>query len=219
MSDTLISLTPAVAGISVVVTDRVYRRLPKAVTAKLGKLAGNAMQRKKNGDYLAMFATATTTLSGTGTTLASGIIRAGARRITSNVTEGSFNSPLYTVLHGYQIKDLEDEILSGVGTYAIPSGMTEEFFRNGFRGSVAGTSVYEDGNIAINATPDARGAVHSKEAIICVQGHDLRSTTVRKEDTGGGADQLIMYDEYIFGERGGGVWMFGILSDAAVPTG
>lgn len=217
IADTLFQITPTVSGIHLVVTDRVYRRMPKSVIAKMGKLGQNAIDRKKDEDYLTVFSGATTTLSGTGSTLASGVIDAAKARISSNTTEPAMGT-IVTVLHGFQIKDIQDEIKSGVGTYTIPSGITEETFRKGFMGTIGGTNLYEDGNITINATPDARGAVHAREAVVCVQGHSPRTENRRRPQTGGGADEVFMYDEYAFGERSAGNWLFGILSDATVPT-
>ena len=217
IADTLFTITPTVSGIQTIITDRVYRRMPKNVVAKMGGLMQNAIQRKKDEDYHSVFASATTTLCGTGTTLSSGHIAAGVNRIKSNVTEPS-NSSVYTVLHGFQIKDIQDEITSGVGTYALPTGMTEDVFRKGFMGTVYGSNLFEDGNIAVTATPDARGAVHAKEAIVMVQGHSPRNATKRREEIGGGADELFLYDEYAYGERSAGNWLYGVLSDATAPT-
>ena len=217
ITDTLFQITPTMTGINWIVTDRVYRRMPKSVIAKTGALAQNAMDRQKDEAYLATFATATTTLSGTGTTLASGVIDAAKNRITSNTTEPGMGS-IVTVLHGFQIKDIQDELKGGVGTYAIPAGITEDVFRRGFQGTVGGTNVYEDGNIALTSTPDARGAVHAREAIVMVQGMSPRSTTRRREEIGGGADEMFIYDEYALGERSAGNWLYAVLSDATAPT-
>ena len=217
ITDTLFQITPTMTGINWIVTDRVYRRMPKSVIAKTGALAQNAMDRQKDEAYLAIFATATNTLSGTGTTLASGVIDAAKNRITSNTTEPGMGS-IVTVLHGFQIKDIQDELKAGVGTYAIPAGITEDVFRRGFQGTVGGTNVYEDGNIALTSTPDARGAVHAREAIVMVQGMSPRSTTRRREEIGGGADEMFIYDEYALGERSAGNWLYAVLSDATAPT-
>ena len=217
ITDALFTVTPTMTGINVIVTDRVYRRMPKNVIAKMGALAQNAIDRKKDEDYLATFAGATTTLSGTGSTLASGVIDAAKNRITSNVTEPAMGT-IVTVLHGYQIKDIQDEIKSGVGTYTIPTGITEDVFRRGFNGTVGGTNLYEDGNIAINSTPDARGAVHAREALVMVQGMSPRNTTRRREEIGGGAEEMFIYDEYALGERSAGNWLYGVLTDATAPT-
>lgn len=218
LSDSLITLTPVMSGLNYIITDRVYRRLPKMVTGKFGPLGQNAIQRKKDEDYLAIFATATTTLAGTGTSLQSGHIAAAAVRIRSNATERAMG-PIYAVHHGYPLKDIADEIKSGVGTYAIPDGMTEDVFKRGLQGlTVENVAVFEDGNITINSTPDARGGVHAKEAVLMIQGHSPRTATKRREEIGGGADEMFHYDEYIFGERGGGQWLFGLLNDATVPS-
>ena len=217
ISDSLFTITPTVSGIQMVVTDRVYRRMPKNVIAKMGSLAQNAIDRKKDEDYLATFAGATTTLCGSGTTLASGHIMAGKNRITSNVTEPS-RGKVCVVLHGFQIKDLQDEIVAGVDTYPTEGGLTENVYRMGFSGTVAGAEIYEDGNITIDATPNARGAIHAQEAIVMVQGHSPRTEKRRRPQTGGGADEVFLYDEYALGERSAGNWLYGILSDATAPT-
>lgn len=219
LSDSLFQVTPTVSGIQTIITDRVYRRLAKKTVAKIGPLAQNALQRKKDEDYLATFAAATTTLSGTGTTLTAGVIDAAVVRITSNTVEPAMG-PIHCVLHGYQLKDIADEIRAGVGTYAIPAGMTEQVYKRGFRGitEVSSANIWEDGNIAINSTPDARGGVHAQEAIVMVQGHSPKTETRRRPEIGGGADEMFYYDEYALGERSAGNWLYGILSDATAPT-
>ena len=219
LSDAILTIRPTMAGLNYVITDQVYQKLPALVTGKLGQLGQNAIQRKKDSDYLAIFATATTTLAGTGQTLQSGHIRAAVRRIRSNTTEPGIG-PINVVLHGYGLKDIEDEILSGVGTYAIPEGLTKEVYLNGYAGMMksGGASVWEDGNIAINSTPDARGGVHTKEAVLMVQGFSPRTATRRREEIGGGADEMFHYDDYLFGERSAGNWLYGVLHDATAPS-
>lgn len=217
LSDSLFTITPTVSGIHVCITDRVYRRLSKKTIAKMGQLKQNAIQRKKDEDYLTIFAGATTTLGGTGQTATQGHVSAAARRITSNTTEPA-SGRLFGVFHGFVIKDFEDEIKAAVGTYTIEGGKTQEFYEKGFRGDIAGVSIYEDGNVTINSTPDARGAVHAKDAVVMVQGHSPRTETRRRPQTGGGADEVFMYDEYAYGERSAGNWMYGMLHDATAPT-
>lgn len=217
IQDTLFSITPVVAGIQTLITDRTKRRITKSVAAKMGSLAGNAMERKKDIDGIAILDGATTSLSGAGTTLASGIISAAASRILGNTTERGM-PPLYTVLHPFQLKDIQDEVVAGVGTYAIPSGLTDSTFRQGFSGSLFNTEVYTDGNISIDSGDDAKGGVFAKEAIVLVQGHSPRGETERKPGYGGGADVLYMYDEYAYGERSAGNWLYEVYSDALAPT-
>lgn len=215
--DTLFTITPTVSGIHTFFTDRVQRRISKNVWAKTGQLAQNAMNRKKDEDYLTTLDGATTSLCGANTTLASGHISAAVSRIKGNTTEPGMGE-LFTVLHPFQIKDIQDELVSGVGTYTVPTGMTEETFRKGFMGTLFGSNVFADGNISIDSSDDAKGGVHVREAIVMVQGHSPRAETVRHPEIGGGGDALYMYDEYAYGERSAGNWLYEIYSDATAPT-
>ena len=221
MSDTVFSITPTVTGIQSLVTDRVASRINSQSYAQLGSLAQQAIQRKKDEDGLTVLDGATTELSGAGTTLASGVIAAAAYRISSNATEPG-NPPYRCVLHGFQIKDLYDELTAGIGTAAAgetTDGLTARVFTEGFRGKIAGVEVFEDGNITIDSsTDDAKGGVFAQEAIVMVQGRAPRTATVRREDIGGGATVVYLYDEYAYGERSAGNWLFEVVSDATVPT-
>jgi hypothetical protein len=218
IQDTLLSVEPTMTQIMIKVTDRTYRKIADVVESKMGTLAGNGMQRKKDEDYLALFSTFSTAVQpGAGTAFAYGYISAAANRISSNTTEPS-NASVFSVLHGFQIKDIQDAITSGVGTYAIPRGMTEETFRSGFSGTVAGSNVFEDGNISIDGTDDARGATHSREAVVAVMGMNIKTETRRDPAFGGGADEVFMTDEYAFVERSASNWAYGHLSDALAPT-
>ena len=220
MSDTVFSITPTVTGIQTLVTDRVASRINSQSYAQLGSLAQQAIQRKKDEDGLTVLDGATTSLAGAGTSLASGVIAAAAYRISSNATEPG-NPPYRCVLHGFQIKDLYDELTAHIGTAAAgetSAGLTARVFEEGFRGKIAGVEVYEDGNITIDGSDDAKGGVFAQEAIVMVQGRAPRTATVRREDIGGGATVVYLYDEYAYGERSAGNWLFEIQSDAAVPT-
>ena len=216
--DTLLQVEPTMTQILVKVTDRTYRKIADVVESKMGTLAGNAMARKKDEDYLALFSTFSTAVQpGTGTVFAYGYISSSKSRIASNPTEVQ-SGAVSCVLHGYQIKDIQDTLVTGVGTYNVPAGLTEETFRQGFEGSVTGVNVYRDDNIAINGTPDARGATHAKEAVVAVLGMDLKRETRRDPSFGGGADEIFLTDEYAFIERSASNWAYGHLSDATAPT-
>ena len=209
--------TPQLVAIRTFLGKRVQARLSPKAYAQFGNVAQEAIQRKKNVDGHAVFASATTTLCGTGTTMHSGYIMAGARRITSDATEPG-PQPLCAVLHGYGIYDLQTEIIAGVGTYPVPEGMTAEVFRNGFKGMVGDVNVYEDGLIALTSTPDARGGVFSKMALLLVQGIAPWKETRYEPQKGYGGWSVWLKDEYVWGERSAGNWLYGILHDAAAPT-
>ncbi len=216
LADSLISITPTVVGIETFITDRVAKRISKIGFSKIGTLAQNAIQRKKDEDGLVLFASATGTSDpGAGVTLSSGYIASASYNITSNTTEPG-HKPIRCVLHGFQIKDLFDELVSGVGTYVVNEGPTARVFQNRFDLPIAGTEVYEDGNITISGT-DATGGVFAMDGILLVQGRAPRIISVRNEKRGGGGNHIYHYDEYAYGIRLSN-WVYSMVSDATAPT-
>jgi hypothetical protein len=218
IQDTLFTIEPLMTGGMMRITDRTYRRIASVVKAKAGSLLGNAMVRRKDEDYLATFAGFSTTASpGSATPLSFGHITAAVANIQGNATEPA-TSDIYSVLDPFHVKDIQDEIIQGVGTYTVPQGMTADVFRKGFSGSVAGSNVFPDGNITRNATPDSSSATHAREAVVMVQGFGIRTENRRRPDVGGGADEVFTYDEYALGERSAGNWAYRHLADATAPT-
>ena len=213
--DTLLSVTPTVTCVETCITDRVAARISKVAYAKIGGLAQNAIQRKKDKDGITMFDSFSNSYCGTGTTLTSGHISAAMALITGNTSEPGA-PPFRCVLHPYQIHDIDDEIVAGVGTYNVGEGMTARVFSEGFRGMVAGAQVYPDGNITATGT-DFKGAVFAQDALVLVQGRTPRAVAVRAEEIGGGATKVYHYDEYAYGERLD-TWGVEIYSDGTAPT-
>lgn len=215
--DTLFSVTPTVTGIHTLFTDRTAARISRNVFARTGVLAQNAIERKKNQDGLTALDGATTPLAGAGTTLVTGHLAAAVARISSNTTEPGM-PPYRIVLHGFQIKDIYDELTAAVGTAEITSGLTAQVLRSGFRGMIAGGQVFENGDITIDSSDDAKGGVFAREALVLVQGRVPRSEMRREPHIGGGASSMFLYDEFAYGERSAGNWLFEIYSDATAPT-
>ena len=219
MSDTAFAITPTVVGIQTLITDRVAARVNKKSYAQLGSLAQNSIQRKKDEDGLAVIDGATTQLNTANAALASGFIAAAVYQISSNATEPG-NPPYRAVFHGFSLKDIWDELTAAVDTAERSdiSGITARVFTEGLRGKIAGCEIYEDGNLTIDGDGDAKGGVFAQEAIVLVQGRSPRTATIRREDIGGGATVMYLYDEYAYGERSAGNWLFEIIADATAPT-
>lgn len=216
ISDTLLTVKPTACGIETVITDRVAARISKNAFAKIGSLAQNAIQRKKDEDGLLMLDSFGNSYGGAGTTLTSGHVSAAMALITGNASEPG-KPPFRCVLHPYQIHDIEDEIVAGIGTYVVNEGLTARVFSEGFRGMIAGAQLYPDGNITIDTGIDAKGGAFAQEALIIVQGRAPRLVAVRAEDIGGGATKVYHYDEYAYGERLD-TWGVELYSDATAPT-
>ena len=215
--DSLITITPTVVGIETFITDRVGARISKIGLSKIGTLGQNAIQRKKDEDGLLLFASAGTTASpGAGVTLTSGHVAAASYNVTSNTTEPG-RKPIRFVAHGFQLKDLFDELVAGVGTYIGEEGPSARVFQNKFDLPIAGAEVYEDGNITVDSSSDAIGGVFAMEGIILVQGRAARIVSVRNEKRGGGGEHVYHYDEYAYGQRLSN-WVYQIKSDATAPT-
>jgi hypothetical protein len=216
MEDTLLSVTPTIVGIETVITDRVARRISKIGFAKLGGLAQNAIQRKKDEDGLTVLDGFSTSLCGAGSTLTGGHIGAATARIMGNTTEPG-KPPIYGVLKSYQMKDIEDEIVAGVGTYNIPEGLTARVLAEGWSGKLHNAQMFIDNNISVDSSDDAIGGVFAKEAILLVQGKTPWQEMKRMPELGGGANAVYLYDEYAYAERLDS-WGCEIKSDATAPT-
>lgn len=216
LEDSLLTITPSSIGIETVITDKVAARIDKQGYSKLGALAQNAMQRKKDEDGLTILDGFSTSLCGAGNTLTSGHIGAATARIKGNSTEPGM-PPYYGVLHSYQMKDIEDEFVAGVGTYNVQDGLTARVLADSFSGKLHGAQMFIDDNITADSSDDGIGGVFAKEAIVLVQGRAPRAVPVRDESLGGGATKVYMYDEYSFGERLDS-WGCEIKSDMTAPT-
>ena len=83
---------------------------------------------------------------------------------------------------------------------------------------ISGAQTYEDGNITIDGGDDAKGGVFAQEGIVLVQGRAAWILTKERPEIGGGATSVYHYDEYAYGERSSGNWLYEIYSDATAPT-
>ena len=223
MSDTLFSIEPTVVGLHTVITDRVALRISANAYAQTGSLAQNAIERKKDQDGLTAIDGATTALGGANA-LDSGEIAAAAYRITSNTTEPApANAPIHAVHHGFALKDIDDELINaGVGITTgegalLTAGVAVDAYQNRYRGTIAGARLYEDGNITISSNL-AKGGVFSQMALVLVEGRSPYVETKRMPELGGGATALYHYDEFAYGERSAGNWLYEVQADATAPT-
>jgi hypothetical protein len=219
LDDTLFTVTPSTAYAFVVITDAVKARLDSVALAKMGGLLQNAVQRKMDVDGLTQVQSFSNTLAGTGTTLSFGHLLAGVTNVNGNTTE-PHEGPVNIVLHSFQLHDVQSEIVSGIGTYTVPVGLTQNVFLSGVGmvGTIGGANVLRDDNIAVDSTPDANGSVHGINAIVLVEGRGPVLKNLRNEKLGAfGADELLLAHEYAYGERRD-VWGRRIRSDATAPT-
>tara|TARA_R110000824_G_scaffold40938_3_gene122274 strand:+ start:11278 stop:12213 length:936 start_codon:yes stop_codon:yes gene_type:complete len=236
IADTLFQVTPTVIGIHTVITDRVRMRVSSETLAQMGRLAQNAIERLKSQRGHSILSSASTDLGNTSNPLLSAFIAAGVARIRGNSNEPGM-PPFQVVLHPFGVHDIWSEIVTGVmpehqtanrvvgatptdpnSISATRPGDAGSIFQNGFRGNVAGAAIMEDGLLSTSSN-NSTGGVFAKEGIVLVQGFAPRTYTERMNSLGGGAEVLYIYDEFAYGERSSGNWVFGLSHDATAPTG
>jgi len=222
LSDTLLQIEPSMISVHTVMTDKVRRNVSQNVIARTGVLGQNAIERKKDVDGLALFASATSSVAAAGSALASGHIAAAASNIRGNTTE-PWDGAVTFVLHSFQNKDLYDELTNSIGATDsnVPSGPSADVFSRGYSLPIAAATGVVDDNITIDSNDDATGGCFASGkggAIILVQSRAPKMVTVRNEKFGGGADEMFHRDEYAYGERSSGNWTYKVQSDAVAPT-
>ena len=219
-ADTVRAYTPTQTGITTIMHWKVNQRLPKVVLAQMGSQMMDAIDRKKDRDGFTTLDGATASQPGAGSTFTSGVVSAHVANITGNTTEGA-TGVINTVLHPFQYKDIQDEMVAGIGTYPIPQGMTAETFARGAKGPVFDSMVYTAGNLPIDSADDAKGGTFAKMGLLYINGRGLVKKNKELPERGGGSEQMWIYDEYTFGERlsnGSSVFIRENYSDATAPT-
>lgn len=220
LTDTKLSVREALVGLSIKITDHARRRWSQNVAALVGDLGQRAMQTKKDKNLLAIGASATTDLGTAGNPMTSTLIGAAVTRVRSNRTEPGVEFPVYAVMTGPHMHDIEEEIVAGVGTYPIPAGQTDETFRNGFSGSVRRAEAYVDDNLTVDSLDDAIAIVFAGGtggAIVHVEENSPRAVTERDEGLADGADIMYMTERYATGIRQQ-VHIYAITADSQQPS-
>ena len=222
MEDTNVRITPAEVGVKIILTDKLVRDNMNDVKAAAGKILGAAMEKKRDQDLLGQFADATTDLGGSND-LTMGFIAASRALLAGNATTTGGPAPLpyVCVHHPFVLLDLVDvvtPIAPVAASLAIGTALTDEILRNYTIGRLFGMPIIEDGNIAIDATPDAQGAVFASGTgggIILATANEWSVEPQRDASLRGW--ELNIVGEYGVGEYLPG-WIVGLNSDAATPA-
>ncbi len=217
VEDSFFKITPTTAVCQTRWTKRAEARVAKIVVSKTATLAQNALERLKDETFIAVIAASSNANPGAGSVLSHTDIAANVDNIRGNSTEGA-EGPIHTVIHAFQITDLRSEIVVGLGTYAIPEGLTEQFYRRGWEGTVNGSNIWEDNNIVPDSSDDAKGGTFAQEAIIMVQGFSPWMVVDDKpKGYVGRAEDVYHFDEYAFGVRLAN-WLRTVYSDVTAPA-
>lgn len=189
MSDTLLTSTPTEIGHKVVITKRAVDTRRDNLLRQIGVLAGNSMARKEDKTGLLMLDGFSNSLVGAGNPVTAAHVGAAVTAIKAGTTGSAGalangepppkNSPISVVLHPNQMWPLKKNIAAGVGTYPVPSGISEQVLKSsvlpaGLWGVTGG--FHEAGNLTIDSSDDAKGGIFAKDALLIVDSEvDSRS--------------------------------------------
>ena len=219
VTDTDVSMDPTEVGVFVALTDRSRRRAPAAFEMQVKGEAARAYSYKLDLDLLRQMDSFSTSLIGTGTAAAIGHLSAARSRVKGGAEPGQ--GAVHVVMHAYGIKDILDDLVPAASN-AIPAGISDDVSReyltdSNFVGTTKlyGMNVWEDSNIEIDATPDAKGGVFCQNAIFLAI--TLEPTPENQRDASLRGDELVVVGEYAIAEwlDAAGVELF---HDATAPT-
>ena len=193
---TTTTLTTAEVGLKTILTDKLVRQENEDMFRVIGRQMGDAMARKKDTDIIALF----TAFNG-GTSLGG----AGASLTIQNITgcidfakRNKFPAPVYIVQHPSALFDvtLNSTIIPSL-TQGLPNGLDESLLRDFYKFMINQVAVFEDGNIAIDGSDDAIGALFSKNAACYVEqvGYDGRQ---QRDESLRATEQIVLADYGVF---------------------
>ena len=224
MEDTNVQITPSEVGVKIILTDKLVRDNQMDVKTAAGKILGAAMEKKRDQDLLGQLDDATQSLAGTGAALTMGHMAAGRALLAGNATTSGGPAPLpyVAVHHPFVLLDLVDvvtPVIPAAGTLNVTgSAFTDEILRNYSIGRLFGMPIFEDGNISIDGTPDAKGGVFASGvggAVILATANEWSVEPERDASLRGW--ELNIVGEYGVGEYLAG-WIVELFNDATTPA-
>ena len=190
---TTVDLTASEVGAKVVLTDKLVRQSVPNVFNMVGRQLGDGMARKKDNDVTALYQNLDATLGQT--TKKFKVINATG--CIAHAKANKFGSQLYMIHHPNAVADF---VASGAVTpsitYPVPDGWSADLLKNFFVGlrPLNGVSLFEDGNISVNSSNDAYGAIADKGAIATLT--SLKVRTERERDASLRGTELVMTADY-----------------------
>ncbi|HEC65318.1 MAG TPA: hypothetical protein ENI23_08490 [bacterium] len=191
---TTTTLTTAEVGLKIILTDKLTRQANEDMFRVIGRQAGDAMARKKDTDLIALF-----------TAFGGSLGTAGASLTLQNLTgcidfakRNKFPAPVYAVQHPSTLFDvsLNSTIIPSL-TQGLPHGLDEKLLKDFYKFMVNQVAVFEDGNISIDGSDDAIGAIFSKNAACYIEsvGYDGRQ---QRDESLRATEQIVLADYGVF---------------------
>lgn len=173
-------LTVSEVGLLATISDLSLMASSSNVVADIGRLFGEAIARKMDGDLMSNFANFATVVSNTSTTATPALIFQAIAKLRSAGYDTSTDCAI--VLHPNIAYDIASTLTS---TFAAPASMVgNDALRNGFMGTLGGVPVYQSSLITGSGGAPAAGdyscGVFHKDAIGLAMMQDIRIETQRQ---------------------------------------
>ena len=151
MADTNVQFTPAEVGAQIVITDKLVRDNQEDVIRAAGRILGDAMVSKREGDLAGQFGDGTNTMGSAGAAATLGLFAAAWADLSgvALASGGPAPKPYVAVHHPFVLLDLVDVFtptLAQAGETGVGGGsLSDETLRNYTVGRIFGMNVYESG--------------------------------------------------------------------------
>ena len=240
LSDTNEPYTPGEAGVQVIIAGSTLRRAADPeLLRRTGRIMHNAYDLKEDADGTAQFTSFTPILGTAGTVVtvgyplaASGRLRIGNNRATPDVAPGPYHGvfhPMHTNIFTGRLIPLTDVptgttaytgTAAGVTVGPGRSAMSDRLIEMGVEalGRLSNIKIWEDGNIAVDASDDASSAVFSQEGLIYVSEVEPMLDSEKNDVSMRGAVELDLWGAFVWGTHLPDNYGVEILGDATLPT-
>lgn len=196
---TSIDLTTGEVGLKVILTDKLTRQSNDDVMKMTGRQMGEAMARKKNRDLIALFAA----LNG-GTTRGVAATPLTASLMHNNISFMRGKTPpvsgkLNCLLHPHTLAALSKSLVTIGSNSSFASALTDgysvERLKSFYKGiTIDNTAFFESGDIDIDASGDAIGALFAMDAMCLVSSQAYRAE--KERDISLRAWEVVVTEDY-----------------------
>ncbi len=220
--DTNVQITPYECGLKVIITEDLIEDDQEDMKRVVGKLMGDAYERKRDGDLLAQMDDAASSLCGSANPLTMGHIAAGRATLLGNTAAGGRAPfPYVVVLHPFHELDIVDVVTPVVPTASTSSSysgqLAEDILRNYSTSRLFGMPIVIDGNLAFTAVSVKGGMFASGRGGGIIYVSKREPTIVPDVDPSLRAVELNYVGRYGVGEYLSG-WIVEIWADATAPA-
>ena len=191
------TFTTAEAGCKVIITKKLKLQLKADAFRSMGKIIGNAMQKKIDQDGLALYSGLDSGMSNANSSINLNYLSAAITQCIGQSEPAP--QPMAAVAHPYLWHPIINALANpATGFASMPPGFQESVLKQHFMGldRLYGVPIFRDANASIDTDNDSYGAVYSKMAFIYITGYEI--------------ENWVVYDDSLRG------WEIGIVHDYAM---